>query len=41
MNLNAQSGFAGLRADPCIPLPIDNAHSRVNLGTDFTLTSCD
>jgi non-heme chloroperoxidase len=41
MNLNAQCGFAGLHADTCIPSPIDSAHSRFNLGTDITVTSCD
>ena len=41
MNLNAQCGFVGLRADPCIPPPIDRANSWINPGTEIAITSCD
>ena len=41
MNHNTQRGFAGLRANPCVPLPVDNEQLRVASSTETTVTSCD
>jgi len=40
MNYNAQHGFAGSRAGPCIALPYF-AHSRGNSAAETRVTSCD